>query len=656
MPKKTKPTPQASLLRDLSKIGDVWEPSDPKLGDVLAGASSDVLCDSDFFKRAVRIVPASLYYADESVRSNKPIVSLFLSDQTWSNKHASPALGHWFAAWFAKSSLSDDHELIVGIMRRWALRCVSSPSGNREDKTHDGFEKILPASRDFWIKVAQDRTALDYAEVIPDTLKNDRELNLLFFLKDPPSIFKNHDKELQSAKERIVSLLKDDEFVHAALIRDPGLVDLSTYEKSNRDAVDGIFLSAKQVFRLLSALENSSFQVPLEKIERADYSLTYRSSFFSFVKRAVSVHSSDSELITRSIGLLLGKFAVAPIKLRDVFQSVSPQLLGDKKFCLTLCGIDGLLLQFVGDLCNDTDVVMAAVSQNGLALKFASEALKDNEAIVKCALTQNGNSLDDASPRLKFETLLTELALEHGLWFRANLQGLPQSFLTKENVIDVLSRNGGSLNGLPKDLCCDREVLIAALSSWRGAGELPTTSFISQSYHLCCDLLDDKDVVMSALAVAARKLAQFTGSLAFERNPYAYASDRLRNDREVLLAAVGVDGNSLSYAPEAFRDDKEVVLKALSSTGQFHPGETPLTPVYRLASARLKEDKDVTLTALRHADSKFCFDDVPTEFWGDKDAVLAALDSKAKPSEFWKLVKTKAKDDPDVALAKILAG
>lgn len=42
-----------------------------------------------------------------------------------------------------------------------------------------------------------------------------------------------------------------------------------------------------------------------------------------------------------------------------------------------------------------------------------------------------------------------------------------------------------------------------------------------------------------------------------------YASDELRNDKEVVLVAVGNDGWALRYASKELRNDKEVVLEAV---------------------------------------------------------------------------------------------
>ena len=55
---------------------------------------------------------------------------------------------------------------------------------------------------------------------------------------------------------------------------------------------------------------------------------------------------------------------------------------------------------------------------------------------------------------------------------------------------------------------------------------------------------------------------------------FFYASKRLQNNKEVVLAAVK-RGRALRYASDAMKSDKEVVLAAVKKLG-FDPARTPL--------------------------------------------------------------------------------
>ena len=72
---------------------------------------------------------------------------------------------------------------------------------------------------------------------------------------------------------------------------------------------------------------------------------------------------------------------------------------------------------------------------------------------------------------------------------------------------------------------------------------------------------------------------------------YAYASDKLHDDRDLMLEAVKIDGQSLYYASENLRDDKEVVLEAVKNKGL----------IYKYASLRLRNDKEIAITAIKQS-------------------------------------------------------
>jgi hypothetical protein len=51
----------------------------------------------------------------------------------------------------------------------------------------------------------------------------------------------------------------------------------------------------------------------------------------------------------------------------------------------------------------------------------------------------------------------------------------------------------------------------------------------------------------------------------------AYASDELRADRDVVLAAVAHNGIALSYASDELRADRDMLLAAVAQSGRPWP-------------------------------------------------------------------------------------
>ena len=66
-----------------------------------------------------------------------------------------------------------------------------------------------------------------------------------------------------------------------------------------------------------------------------------------------------------------------------------------------------------------------------------------------------------------------------------------------------------------------------------------------------------------------------------------YASDELKGDREVVLAAVQQDGYTLGFAPDQLKGDREVVLAAVQQNGN----------ALYYASDELQEDEEMRRAA-----------------------------------------------------------
>lgn len=104
---------------------------------------------------------------------------------------------------------------------------------------------------------------------------------------------------------------------------------------------------------------------------------------------------------------------------------------------------------------------------------------------------------------------------------------------------------------------------------------------IKQSNYFTMNLrkyLDDKDVMLEAVKKDSYSLSA--------------ASDRLKDDKDIILAAVNNGGiHTLSYASERLRDDKEVVLTAVIKNPES----------LQYASDRLKDSELIVKTAMdRH--------------------------------------------------------
>jgi len=144
-------------------------------------------------------------------------------------------------------------------------------------------------------------------------------------------------------------------------------------------------------------------------------------------------------------------------------------------------------------------------------------------------------------------------------------------------------------------------------------------------------LKDDKEVVLAAVN-------QSSSALIDKDSALEHASERLKDDKEVVLAAVKKRGSALKYASERLKDDKEVVLVALKEKGS----------ALEHASEKLKNDKEVVLVALNEKGSALEY--ASEKLKDDKEVVLVAV---KKHGYALKYASERLKDDKEVVLAGI---
>jgi len=95
-----------------------------------------------------------------------------------------------------------------------------------------------------------------------------------------------------------------------------------------------------------------------------------------------------------------------------LFDKIYPE---SRQVALMRVAQDGMTLQHTV-FRNDLGIVLAAVQQNGLALEFASQELKNNRDIVLAAVQQNGRALGFASEDLQNNYNVILAAVQRDSW------------------------------------------------------------------------------------------------------------------------------------------------------------------------------------------------------------------------------------------------
>ena len=94
----------------------------------------------------------------------------------------------------------------------------------------------------------------------------------------------------------------------------------------------------------------------------------------------------------------------------------------------------------------------------------------------------------------------------------------------------------------------------------------------------------------------ALDLAFFVKHLvSIDANNLQYASDRLKNNKEIILYTINKDGTALRFASEKLKDNRKIVLLAIKNN---ESNKSSCPEAFQYASLRLKTDKAFVRQAL----------------------------------------------------------
>lgn len=118
-----------------------------------------------------------------------------------------------------------------------------------------------------------------------------------------------------------------------------------------------------------------------------------------------------------------------------------------------------------------------------------------------------------------------------------------------------------------------------------------------------------------------------------------YASEALRADKEVVMAAVHTTGWALDYAAPHLKADKEVVLAAVRQNGW----------ALRYAADVLRADKQVVMDAVRQ--SGWALEDAAVPLRADKQVVLEAVRHRGSGRWALRFAAPELRHDREIVLA-----
>lgn len=254
-------------------------------------------------------------------------------------------------------------------------------------------------------------------------------------------------------------------------------------------------------------------------------------------------------------------------------------------------------------LCSDEQFVKDAVSIDGLVLEYSCTSFSARQDIVRTAVLQNPQALMFASATLR---------------------------MSKEFVSQLVKDTPEACFHADVLLKRDKDILDIFFTAYR---ILNCTFSLS---HIWLDMLklgffDEYQFVLKHIQAAP---------VFFVKNMAA----SFRSDKDMMLLAVSTRGETLEYADESLKNDREVVLAALQNN--------PCSIHFSF----LLHDKDIALAAVavkvKHIYFRHAYEYLPNDLKDDKDVVEAAIDSNS----VFRQLPTRWRNDKSIVMRALSNG
>ena len=288
-----------------------------------------------------------------------------------------------------------------------------------------------------------------------------------------------------------------------------------------------------------------------------------------------------------------GACADLPIPIARYYDLHPQCIIHDRRPCYWYC--DSLEVMKC-----DSQLMLRAIAKDGNApLRYACDELKNNKEFMMTAVTlTSGGAFLYASNELKHDCEITMAAVSldgNALKYASNAMRNE-----KDVVMTAVALDGNALQYASNAMQNEKDVVMVAMEHWDTS--LKKDEFYSGNFGhplgwASDTLKDDYNVTMAAVTRDGEALK--------------YASARLQNNRDVVLLAVKQNGTALEFASASLRADKEIVKSAMS-LGNTH--------AFEYASEHLRSDKQfVVEMVLEYGE----INDLPDEIIDDSDVVAA---------------------------------
>ena len=309
-------------------------------------------------------------------------------------------------------------------------------------------------------------------------------------------------------------------------------------------------------------------------------------------------------------------------------------LTGDKQVMTAYCQkIPRALQECTEELCNDRDVVMAAISLGGLELQYASRRLQEDKELVMLACQKDGRALEFCPPGptrdeltsnrdfmlsvlgnqggamirlvpepLRRDRLLLLEALAHGMRFRC----VPDIYKSdKEFLLKALGRSSKLFLEI-SPLHKDADYALAAATAPDSTDDVHR-----KALQVAPQLKSHRDVIMAIALRGDKELLEslFNGG----------GAQQFLDDKPLMLAAVKRDCRLFKYARARLREDPEVILASIQQESAIDTLRE-ISPEVRRRYPEISV-KAISVTCVRRL--RYLEAHIPEPLWQNRDVVLA---------------------------------
>lgn len=309
---------------------------------------------------------------------------------------------------------------------------------------------------------------------------------------------------------------------------------------------------SKEIIKILNKCDNVDLDLILHVIEIDSEILMYPIEEKIKLNENLQYFKENEECAMLAIMCNEKLFPIIPEEFRNNKLFVLKALNLMKSF--TLCF--KLLSQ---ELQNDIEIILESLPKDTYVYTNLSEKMKRKKKIIFRSIEtkQYEFSIKDR------DLLLKLIKIQPSVFKYASNELCDDEEIVKQVFLNLDKSFTYNFTGIVSERLLNRKDIALLILPW-----------CPEEYMIISDTLrKDKDIILSV----------FSSSVKFALNLQSIPCEKLREDRDIILAAVKQNGLVLHSLSEKFRDDKEIVLAALT--------ENPLA--YLNASERLQEDEEV---------------------------------------------------------------